>query len=55
MCAYADDLLIARSVRNKDMIVVSLQPEVSIVVVWSDKARLTFSIAKCKTAFFNLD
>ena len=35
--AYADDLLIARSARNKDMIVASLQPE-DKVVVWSDKA-----------------
>ena len=53
--AYADDLLIACSSRNKDMIVVYLQPELDKVVIWSDKARLTLSTSKCKTAFFSLD
>ena len=41
MSVNADDLLIARSARNKDMIVASLQQEVDKVVAWSDKARLT--------------
>ena len=50
-----DDLLIARSARNKDMIVAYLQPEVDKVVAWSDKARLTLSTSKCETAFFILD
>ena len=53
--AYADNLLIARNTRNKDMIVASLQPEVDIVVAWSDKARLTLSTFKCETAFISLD
>ena len=39
--AYADDLLMARSSLNKDVIVASLHPEVDKVVAWSDKARLT--------------
>ena len=52
--AYADDLLIARSARNKNMIVAPLQP-VDKVVVWSDKARLTHNVSKCETAFFSLD
>ena len=38
--AYADDLSIACGGRNKDMIVVSLQPEVDRVVASSDNARL---------------
>ena len=38
MSAYAVDLMIARCARNKDMIVASLQPEVDIVVAWSNKA-----------------
>ena len=33
MSAYADDLLIARSARKKDMIMASLQPEVGKVAV----------------------
>ena len=37
--ANSDDLLIASSGRNKDMIVASLQSEVDKVVAWSDKAR----------------
>ena len=41
--AYADDLLIAGSARNKDTIVASLQQEVDKVVAWSDKARLTLN------------
>ena len=53
--ANADDLLIAHSVRNKDMIVLSLQPEVCKQVAWSDKARLTLNISKCEIAFFSLD
>ena len=52
---YTDDLLIARSARNKDMIVASLQLEVDKVVGWSDKARLTNETSKCETAFFSLD
>ena len=32
MSAYPNDLLIARSVRNKDMIMTSIQPEVDKVV-----------------------
>ena len=55
MSAYADDLLIARSARNKDMIVASLPPEIDKVVAWSDKARLTLSTSKCEIVFFNLD
>ena len=51
--AYADDLLIARSAQNKDLIVVSLLPEVDKVVAWSDKARLTLNPFKCETAFFS--
>ena len=43
MSAYADDLLITRSARNKDMIMACLQSEVDKVVAWSDKARLTLS------------
>ena len=42
--AYADDLSIARSVRNKDMIVASLQEDE--MVAWSDKARLTLNTSK---------
>ena len=38
MSAYADDLLIARGARNRDMIVVSFQPVVDKVSAWSDKA-----------------
>ena len=53
--AYADDLLIAHSARNKDMIVASMQPEVDKVVAWSKKARLTLSTFKCETAFISLD
>ena len=52
--AYADDMLIARSTRNKNMIVVSLQPEVDKVDAWSDNARLTLNITKCKIAFISL-
>ena len=44
---YADDLLIARSARNKNMIVAPLQP-IDRVVVWSDKARLTLNTSKCE-------
>ena len=54
MSAYADDLLIAHSVCNKDMIVASLLKEVDKVVTWSDKAKLTLSTSKCETAFFSL-
>ena len=43
MNAYADDLVIARSARNKDMIVASLQPEVDKVVALSDKTKLTLN------------
>ena len=53
--AYADDLLIARSARNKVMIVASSQPEVYKVVAWSDKARLALNTSKCEAAFFSLD
>ena len=53
--AYADDLLIARSAYNKDMILASLLLEVCKVVDWSDKARLTLNISNCDTAFFSLD
>ena len=55
MSVHADDLLIARSVRNKDMIVASIQLEGDKMVVWSDKARLTSNTTKRETAFFSLD
>ena len=55
MSVYADDLLIARSIRNKVMIVATLQPEFDKVVTRSDKARLTPNTSKCETAFFSLD
>ena len=48
MSAYADDLLIARSARNKDMIIASLQPKVDKVVAWSDNAKLTLNTSKCE-------
>ena len=53
--AYADDLLLARSARNKDKIVASLQAEVDKVVAWSDKTRLTHNTSKCEAVFFSLD
>ena len=43
---YVDDLLIARSAHNKDMIVASLQPEVDKVIDWSTKAILTLNSSK---------
>ena len=55
MSAYAGDLLIACSARNKDMTVASIQPEVDKVVAWSGKARLILNTPKCETAFFSLD
>ena len=55
MSANAEDLLIARSARNKDMILASIQREVDKVVALSDKARLTFNTSKCETALFSLD
>ena len=55
MSAFADDLLTARSARNKDMIMASLQPEVDKVVAWSDKAGLTLNKPKCETVFFSQD
>ena len=53
--AYAGDLLVVRSARNKDIIVASLQPEVDKVVAWSHKATLTHIISKCVTSLFSLD
>ena len=55
VCAYADDMAIARCARNKDVIIASLQPEVDKVVAWSAKMRLTLKISKCEMAFFSLD
>ena len=55
MSAYADDLLNARSARNKEMTVASFQPEVDKVVNLSDKARLIHDTSKCETACFSLD
>ena len=51
---YADDLLIARSAGNKNMIVLSLQPEIDKVVAWCDKARLTLNTSKCETTFVSM-
>ena len=53
--AYADDLLIAPSAHNIDMIVASLQLEDDKVVTWSDNARMTHNTSKCETTFFSLD
>ena len=39
MSAYVDDPLVARSARNEEMTVASLQPEEVEVLAWSDKAR----------------
>ena len=55
MSAYADDLLIARSARNNNMIVASLLPEVGKVVAWYVMARLNLNSSKFETAFFSLD
>ena len=55
MSAHADDLLIVRSARSKDMIVAFLQSEVDKVAAWSDKTRLDLNTSKCETAFFSLD
>ena len=55
MSAYTDDLEIACSTRNKDVIITSLQPEVDILVDWSAKPRLTINISMCEMAFFNVD
>ena len=39
MSAYADDVLMASSARNLDMIVTALQQEVDNVAAWSVMAR----------------
>ena len=43
MSAYVDDMLNARSGRNKDVIVASLHPEVDKVVARSGKAGLNLN------------
>ena len=48
-------LMIARSARNKDMIVAYLQQDADKVVAWSDKAKLTLNKSKCETAYFSLE
>ena len=53
--AYADDLTIARSTCNKDIIITSLQPEADKVVTRSAKTRLTLNSSMFEMAFFSLD
>ena len=52
--AYTNDLAIANSARNKDMIMSSSQP-VDKVVAWITKVNLTLNTSKYKITFFNLD
>ena len=52
--AYADDLAIACSGGSKITMKKQLKKEVDKVVKWSDDARLTLNINKCKVSFFSL-
>ena len=54
MSDYAGDLVIACGVRNKDMIVASLQP-VDKVDVWSANVRLILESSKHELSFFSQD
>ena len=54
MSAYADDLAIACSERNKIDMTKRFQKEVDKVVKWSDDARLTLNTNKREVSFFSL-
>ena len=54
LSAYADDLAIESSGRNKIDMTKKLQKEVDKVVKWSDDARLTLNINKSEVPFFSL-
>ena len=53
--AYADDLVIAKRGRNKDIVMAELQKEVDKVAAWSNTVKLTLNTTKFKTSFFGLE